>query len=71
MISLNDITLTFPDGDERITAVDNVTLTAHPGTVTGITGPSGSGKSSLLAVAGALTEPTSGSVHVDDDDLTA
>ena len=38
MISLNDITLTFPDGDERITAVDNVTLTAHPGTVTGITG---------------------------------
>ena len=60
MISLNDITLTFPDGDERITAVDNVTLTAHPGTVTGITGPSGSGKSSLLAVAATLIRPDSG-----------
>jgi len=35
----------------RVTAVDHASLTAHPGTVTGITGPSGSGKSSLLAVA--------------------
>lgn len=43
MIRLNDITLTFPDGDSRVTAVDGVSLTAHPGTVTGITGPSGSG----------------------------
>ena len=39
MIRLNDITLTFPDGDSRVTAVDGVSLTAHPGTVTGITGP--------------------------------
>ncbi|HBR89849.1 MAG TPA: ABC transporter ATP-binding protein, partial [Microbacterium sp.] len=51
MIRLDNIHLTFPDGDARVTAVNHVTLTAHPGTVTGITGPSGSGKSSLLAVA--------------------
>ena len=62
MIRLNDITLTFPDGDSRVTAVDGVSLTAHPGTVTGITGPSGSGKSSLLAVAGTLLRPDSGAV---------
>ena len=30
MIRLNDITLTFPDGDSRVTAVDGVSLTAHP-----------------------------------------
>lgn len=71
MISLNDITLTFPDGDERITAVDNVTLTAHPGTVTGITGPSGSGKSSLLAVAATLIRPDSGQVLIDGVDAAA
>ncbi len=64
MISLNDVTLTFPDGDDRITAVDDVTLTAHPGTVTGITGPSGSGKSSLLAVAATLIRPDSGQVLI-------
>jgi putative ABC transport system ATP-binding protein len=71
MIRLDHITLTFPDGDTRVTAVDDVTLTAHPGTVTGITGPSGSGKSSLLAVAATLIRPDSGSVVIDDVEVTA
>ncbi len=71
MIRLNDITLTFPDGESRVTAVDGVSLTAHPGTVTGITGPSGSGKSSLLAVAGTLLRPDSGEILIDGSDVTA
>ncbi|KJL30078.1 ABC transporter ATP-binding protein [Microbacterium oxydans] len=70
MIRLNTITLTFPDGDSRVTAVDGVSLTAHPGTVTGITGPSGSGKSSLLAVAATLIRPDAGQVFIDDIDAT-
>ena len=68
MIRLNDVTLTFPDGDSRITAIDHVSLAAHPGTVTGITGPSGSGKSSLLAVAATLIRPDSGDVLIDGVD---
>lgn len=68
MITLNNITLTFADGDSRITAVDHVTIPAHPGTVTGITGPSGSGKSSLLAVAATLIRPDSGQVLIDGTD---
>jgi putative ABC transport system ATP-binding protein len=68
MINLNNITLTFADGDSRITAVDHVTIAAHPGTVTGITGPSGSGKSSLLAVAATLIRPDSGQVLIDGTD---
>ncbi len=70
MIRLDDVTLTFEDGDSRVTAVDHVSLTAHPGTVTGITGPSGSGKSSLLAVAATLITPDSGRVLIDDIDAT-
>lgn len=70
MIRLNNITLTFPDGDGRVTAVGDVSLTAHPGTVTGITGPSGSGKSSLLAVAATLIRPDAGQVLIDDIDAT-
>lgn len=70
MISLNDITLTFPDGESRVTAVNSVTLTARPGTVTAITGPSGSGKSSLLAVGATLIRPDSGSVLIDSVDAT-
>ncbi|MBF0745999.1 ATP-binding cassette domain-containing protein, partial [Micrococcus yunnanensis] len=65
MVHLDDITLTFPDGDRRITAVDRVSLTARPG----ITGPSGSGKASLLAVAATLIRPDSGRVLVDDIDV--
>ncbi|MBP1302785.1 MULTISPECIES: ABC transporter ATP-binding protein [unclassified Curtobacterium] len=64
MITLDDVTLTFPDGDRRVTAVDHVSLAAPAGSVTGITGPSGSGKSSLLAVAASLVRPDSGRVLV-------
>lgn len=64
MIELQNVTLTFPDGDHRITAVDRVTLRGDRGTVTGITGASGSGKSSLLAIAATLIRPDSGGVLI-------
>ncbi|HSP53764.1 MAG TPA: ABC transporter ATP-binding protein [Cryobacterium sp.] len=70
MISLDNITLTFPDGVDSVTAVDAVSLRVDRGTIVGITGPSGSGKSSLLAVASTLITPDSGSVHIGDVDAT-
>jgi len=70
MILLDDVTLTYPDGDARVTAVDHVTLEGRAGIVTGITGPSGSGKSSLLAIAATLVRPDSGRVIVDGVDAT-
>lgn len=70
MILLDDVTLTYPDGDARLTAVDRVTLEGRPGVVTGITGPSGSGKSSLLALAATLVRPDSGRVVIDGVDAT-
>ena len=66
MIDLQNVTLTYPDGENRITAVDDVTLHGGSGAVTGITGPSGSGKSSILAVAAALIHPDSGGVLIGD-----
>ncbi|GIG19866.1 ABC transporter ATP-binding protein [Cellulomonas chitinilytica] len=66
-LHLDRITLVYPDGDETLTAVDDVSLTVPAGTTTALLGPSGSGKSSLLAVAGGLTRPTSGDVRIGED----
>ncbi|MFD8209389.1 ABC transporter ATP-binding protein [Streptomyces sp. NPDC059695] len=71
---LDAVTLTYPDGDGRLTALDAVSLTVPAGTLTAVVGPSGSGKSSLLAVAATLVTPDEGRVVVagtDTGDLTA
>ena len=43
-------------------AVDNVSFTCGPGTVTGFLGPNGAGKSTTLRMLTGLTPPTSGRV---------
>lgn len=64
-LTLDHITLTYPDGESTVTAVDDVSFTAPAGRMTAIVGQSGSGKSSLLSVAAGLLAPTSGSVRAD------
>ncbi|POX57162.1 ABC transporter ATP-binding protein [Streptomyces sp. Ru71] len=64
-LHLTDITLTYPDGERRLTALDRVTLTVPKGSLTAVVGPSGSGKSSLLAVAATLLTPDQGTVTID------
>ncbi|KUN05225.1 ABC transporter ATP-binding protein [Streptomyces yokosukanensis] len=64
-LHLSGITLTYPDGEHRLTALDQVTLDVPRGTLTAVVGPSGSGKSSLLAVAATLVTPDAGTVTVD------
>ncbi|MGN5378621.1 ABC transporter ATP-binding protein [Streptomyces lasalocidi] len=64
-LDLSDVTLSYPDGDDRLTALDHVTLRVPKGTLTAVAGPSGSGKSSLLAVAATLVTPDAGTVSVD------
>ncbi|WP_037621602.1 ABC transporter ATP-binding protein [Streptomyces aureus] len=63
-LALEDVTLTYPDGDGRLTALDGVGLRVPAGSMTAVVGPSGSGKSSLLAVAATLVTPDHGRVLV-------
>ena len=45
-------------------ALDDVSLTAEPGTVTGLLGRNGAGKTTLLRIVAGLEFPTSGSIRV-------
>ncbi|WP_260194494.1 thiol reductant ABC exporter subunit CydD [Actinophytocola gossypii] len=45
-------------------APDGLTFTARPGTITHLTTPSGTGKSTALAVLLGYVEPTAGTVHI-------
>ncbi|NKY48666.1 ABC transporter ATP-binding protein [Nocardia vermiculata] len=66
-LTVSDLTLTYPDGDGRITALDRVGLTVRGGEIAAITGPSGSGKSSLLATVSTLVRPDSGRIVLETD----
>ncbi|MFJ8667101.1 ABC transporter ATP-binding protein [Streptomyces sp. NPDC093600] len=68
---LDDVTLTYPDGEGRLTALDSVSLEVPAGRLTAVVGPSGSGKSSLLAVAATLVTPDRGRVIVAGTDTGA
>ena len=71
MITLQNISKTFIDGGKEIQAVKDVNLTIYDGDIFGIIGFSGAGKSTLVRCINLLERPTSGTVTVDDKEITA
>ncbi|MER7499752.1 ABC transporter ATP-binding protein [Nonomuraea pusilla] len=69
-LKLADVVLTYPDGDRTLTALDHADLAVAPGEFAAVVGPSGSGKSSLLAVAATLITPDAGAVTVAGRDVS-
>ncbi len=59
------------DTGETVTAVEGVDLDVHQGEVLGVIGYSGAGKSTLVRLVNALELPTSGTVTVAGQELTA
>ena len=68
-IDVRDVVKHFDDGAVR--ALNGVTLRVEPGESVAVTGPSGCGKSTLLHLLGCLDSPTSGSLFVAGQDLSA
>lgn len=50
----------------KLQVLDSVSLTVEPGQLVAVVGPSGSGKSTFLSIAGALLQPSSGEVIIND-----
>lgn len=66
---LDNITHTFEDGGMKRTVLEHLSLQVSEGEFVAVMGPSGSGKSTFLSIAGALLEPTSGSVLLDGESI--
>ena len=64
------LTKIYGDGDTRVVALDDVSVSLGRGAFTAIMGPSGSGKSTLMHCLAGLDNATSGAVYVGDTDLT-
>src|SRR3954468_3161901 len=52
------------------TAVDDLSLTVPQGSFFALLGPSGCGKTTTLRMVAGLEDPTAGSVHIGDEDIT-
>lgn len=63
VLELRDARKVYP-GSPPVESIRGISLTVHSGELTAVVGPSGSGKSSLLAVAATLISPDSGAVAV-------
>jgi putative ABC transport system ATP-binding protein len=71
MIEAIAVHKTFQSGDDVVEALRGVTFRLPAGACAFIVGPSGSGKSTLLYLLAALDAPTSGTIRVAGQDITA
>ena len=58
-------------GEQRVTALHDVSLTIEEGVFLAIAGPSGSGKSTLLNLIGCIDTPTRGTIEIDGHDVSS
>src|SRR5688500_8665272 len=65
-VELHDVTLRYGDAEP---ALESVSMAVAAGSTVALVGPTGSGKTSLVALLARLYDPTSGSVSIDGADL--
>jgi NitT/TauT family transport system ATP-binding protein len=64
VVSVNDVTVSYPSRDGVFQALSDVSLDVGRGEFISLIGPSGCGKTTLLRLIADLAQPTSGQLHV-------
>jgi putative ABC transport system ATP-binding protein len=67
LVELKGLSKHFGEGQTRVDALRNITMTVSSGDVVGLLGPSGSGKTTLLNSIGAIIEPNEGWMRLDGE----
>jgi putative ABC transport system ATP-binding protein len=70
-VTASGVTRRYGDGESAVDALRGVSLEVPTGQFTAVMGPSGSGKSTLMHLLAGLDTPTSGTVVVGGQDITA
>lgn len=63
-IDAQNVTLSLGEGDARVDILGGIDLSIDSGTTVALLGPSGSGKSSLMAILSGLERATGGTVNI-------
>lgn len=71
LLRIEHLSKVYGKGENKVVALDDVSLTIEKGEFTAIIGASGSGKSTLLHIIGGVDVPTSGKVFLDGQDVYA
>ena len=69
ILKVENLCKQYGKGENKVTALDNVSFTVNKGEFVAIVGASGSGKSTLLHLIGGVDRPTSGKVFIDGKDI--
>src|SRR5690606_19787581 len=69
LIQINNLTKEYKSGNEKVTAVNNISFEINQGEFISLMGESGSGKSTLLTMIGGLNKPTNGNIIIDEIDI--
>jgi putative ABC transport system ATP-binding protein len=70
VVSARELTKRYGSGDAAVDALRGVSVDFPRGQFAAVMGPSGSGKSTLMHIMAGLDPPTSGTVLIDDTDIT-